>query len=79
MLASASQSVQTVAETLEAVQRGLEDPGAGSAARRAVAAELFYRPGTATARCVAHLYEAIDLAAPGEARAAREDSCRLSA
>ena len=43
------------------VDRGLAAPGAGSTARRAVAADLFYRPGGATARAVRLLYEAIAL------------------
>ena len=35
-----------------------------SAARHAVAREMFHEPGTATARAVAMLYELIDLAPP---------------
>ena len=43
------------------VERALSDPTALSAARRAVAADLFHEPGTATARCAAALYEAVEL------------------
>jgi hypothetical protein len=35
-----------------------------SQSRRAVADELFYEPGTATARAVRELYEVIELDAP---------------
>jgi CDP-glycerol glycerophosphotransferase (TagB/SpsB family) len=61
LLASASHSVLTAAETIDAVERGLADPVARSASRRAVARELFYRPGEATERSVTQLYEAIAL------------------
>jgi len=61
MLASASHSVLTPGEAIEAVEGGLADPAAGSASRRAVAQELFYRPGGATARSVTEMYEAISL------------------
>ena len=46
-----------------AVERALGDPDALSASRQAVAADLFYRPGTATARCAAALYDVLGLAA----------------
>jgi hypothetical protein len=62
LLASASRSVTEVADTVAAVEQGLTDPTPLSDARRQVAAELFYRPGTATARSVAALYEVIELA-----------------
>jgi CDP-glycerol glycerophosphotransferase (TagB/SpsB family) len=61
LLASASQSVLTADETIHAVERGLADPASRSATRRAVANELFYRAGGATARSVAQMYEAISL------------------
>jgi CDP-glycerol glycerophosphotransferase (TagB/SpsB family) len=61
LLASASHSVLTAAEAIEAVERGLADPAARSASRRAVAKELFYHPGGATARSVSEMYEAISL------------------
>jgi len=74
LLASVSESVETVEEVVAAVERGLADPAAGAAARRAVAGDLFYKPGSATARAVAYLYEAMALApmglpAPAAARA----------
>jgi hypothetical protein len=46
-----------------AVERALGDPDALSASRQAVAADLFYRPGTAAARCAAALYDVLGLAA----------------
>jgi CDP-glycerol glycerophosphotransferase (TagB/SpsB family) len=61
LLASAAESVQDPGETIAAIERALSDPSALSASRRAVAAELFHQPGTATNRCVAALYEAIQL------------------
>jgi hypothetical protein len=61
LLASVAESVQDAAGALSAVERGLAEPGARSADRRRVAADLFYRPGGATARAVAALYEALEL------------------
>ena len=75
LLASVSESVTTVAETLAAVERGLAAPDALSEARRAVAADLFYRPGGATARAIRGLYEAIDLD-PAPALVTKEVACR---
>jgi hypothetical protein len=79
LLASASRSVTEVADTVAAVEQGLTDPTPLSDARRQVAAELFYRPGTATARSVAALYEVIELAPAAEPIARREAPCQLSA
>jgi CDP-glycerol glycerophosphotransferase (TagB/SpsB family) len=62
LLADVSDSTTGVADTVTAVERALADPGRRSATRRAVAADLFYEPGTATARCVTALYEAVELA-----------------
>jgi CDP-glycerol glycerophosphotransferase (TagB/SpsB family) len=64
LLASASQSVNDVPEIVSAVERSLALPWARSAERRAVAADLFYQPGTATRRAVQALYEVIELDAP---------------
>ena len=61
LLASVADSVNTWTETVLAAERALADPGARSAARRTVAADLFYKPGGATARAVRYLYEALDL------------------
>jgi CDP-glycerol glycerophosphotransferase (TagB/SpsB family) len=72
LLASVSHSVETAAEALAAVDAGLSNPRQRSEARRAVATDLFYRPGGATARSVQFLYEALALA-PGSALAAAQE------
>ncbi len=80
LLASVAESVETLPETVGAVERGLADPQRRSAERRNVAADLFYKPGTATDRCVEYLYEAIELppqAVPAAARAPRSAQLQL--
>lgn len=62
LLAECSCNVTTVDAATTAVHRALADASAGSLTRRQVAADLFYRPGTATARCAAALYEILELA-----------------
>jgi hypothetical protein len=79
LLASVADSVETAEEALRAVERGLANPAARSADRRAVASDLFYRPGGATARSVAALYEAIDLAPAEAAIDIAEPLCQPSA
>jgi hypothetical protein len=64
LLAEASHSVKTVDETRKAVEGAFGDPGWKSRSRRWVAGELFYKPGTATARAVKDLYEVIELDQP---------------
>jgi hypothetical protein len=61
LLADVSESVDDVAATIAAVERAIADPAARRAERRAVAADLFHEPGSATARCVDALYEAMTL------------------
>ena len=75
LLASVSESVTSVDETVRAVEVGLAAPDALGDTRRAVAADLFYRPGSATARAVRNLYEVIDLD-PAPVMAAEEAPCR---
>lgn len=53
--------------TGDAVRSALTERGRHSAARRAIAQDLFYRPGGATARAVANLYELLALPAPSVA------------
>jgi len=62
LMAEAATSVRTVEEAVGAVEEAFTDPAKNSQARRAVASKLFYKPGTATARAVRELYEAIELA-----------------
>jgi CDP-glycerol glycerophosphotransferase (TagB/SpsB family) len=74
LLADAAESVDGPVQALSAVEAALSDPGRRSASRRSVADDLFYRPGTATARAVEELYRTMELAPvpasyalPGEA------------
>ncbi len=78
LLAGASLNVRDAAGAAAAVERALAAPADRSAERRAVAAELFYRPGTATARCAAALYEVMQLA-PHASVAAEVHPCLQSA
>ncbi len=64
LLTDVSESVFDSASAVRAVEWGLGDPSARSATRREVAADLFHDPGRATERCVAALYEALELEAP---------------
>ena len=75
LLASVSSSVTSVDKAVRAVERGLAAPDALGETRRAVAADIFYRPGGATARSIRNLYEAIDLD-PAPATATEELTCR---
>jgi CDP-Glycerol:Poly(glycerophosphate) glycerophosphotransferase len=61
LMAEAATSVRTAEETVRAIEQAFNDPANNSAARRAVASKLFYKPGTATARAVRELYETIEL------------------
>lgn len=61
LLSEVSASVHDAREATAAVERALVNPAQRSLTRRAVAAELFHEPGSATDRCVAALYEAINL------------------
>jgi len=63
LLAEASHNACTVDEALDAVERALADPRVGSAARRRIAADLFYRPGTATVRAARELCDVLELSA----------------
>ncbi len=78
LLASVSDSVTGVEDTIAAVERGLADPSTRGGDRRRVAADLFYRPGGATARSAAALYEVIELE-PAPAAALTEVQCQPSA
>jgi GT2 family glycosyltransferase/CDP-glycerol glycerophosphotransferase (TagB/SpsB family) len=71
LLADVSESVCDAAAAVGAVERGLATPTSRSATRREVAADLFHDPGRATDRCVAALYEAMQLGAPGTQHLAR--------
>ena len=62
LMTRASTTVTNPREVRAAVDHALADPRQGSANRRAVASELFYKPGTATDRAVCELYDAMELA-----------------
>jgi hypothetical protein len=79
LLASVAESVDTVAQALAAVERGLVDPARRADERRAVAADLFYRPGGATARAVQYLYEAMALSPVSAVASAQEVTWQPSA
>ncbi|HTM02139.1 MAG TPA: CDP-glycerol glycerophosphotransferase family protein [Vicinamibacterales bacterium] len=64
LLADASTDVQSPEGAVHAVEEALADPADLSAIRRRIAADLFYRPGTASARCASALYDVLELAAP---------------
>jgi CDP-glycerol glycerophosphotransferase (TagB/SpsB family) len=61
LLASVSRSVDDLSGAVVAVEQGLADPNAHSDERRRVAADLFYKPGGATARSVRELYDVLEL------------------
>jgi CDP-glycerol glycerophosphotransferase (TagB/SpsB family) len=75
LLASVAESASTLDDVIAAVERSLAIPDRLSERRRAVAADLFYRPGGATARAVRQLYDAIELD-PMLATITEEAACR---
>ncbi len=79
LLASVSESVDEAAGVSQATSRALAHPGALSARRRAVAEDLFHLPGTATARSVAGLYDALALEPRPTAVPFEEARCQPSA
>jgi CDP-glycerol glycerophosphotransferase (TagB/SpsB family) len=79
LLADVSESVDETSQAVDAVVRALADPTIRSAQRRAVAEDLFYNPGTATARSVAELYDALELAPLTIPLALQEARCQPSA
>jgi CDP-glycerol glycerophosphotransferase (TagB/SpsB family) len=64
LMRSASITASDAAGIIRAVENSLADPARRSAERAAVAADLFYRPGTATARAVRELYSVMGLEPP---------------
>lgn len=61
MLQDVSASVENVKQTVEAVEQSLAAPQVKSQERKRVAQELFYQPGTATARATLELYQVMEL------------------
>ena len=72
LLAEASSSVRTAGAAVEAAARAFSEPSLKSCSRRSVAAELFYKPGSATMRAVKELYDVIELDAPPHCRPTEE-------
>jgi len=66
LMAEASTSVNNGDELVAAVENNFADTAAKAESRRAVAGEMFYKPGTATARAIAEMYEVIELSAVAE-------------
>jgi GT2 family glycosyltransferase len=69
-LRSAAEVVPSDREVVAAVMRQLEAPGLHSEERRAIAGRYFYRPGTASARVAAVVYDVLGLPAPAPSPAA---------
>jgi hypothetical protein len=67
--------VSSVDEAVRATEGALASPESLGETRRAVAADIFYRPGGATARAIRGLYEAIELD-PSPALVTEEATCR---
>jgi hypothetical protein len=61
LMSEAATSVHNIDELSTAVDESFAFPGAKSASRQYVAGEMFYKPGTATDRAVAEMYDVIEL------------------
>jgi hypothetical protein len=61
MLAAAATAATDVKAVVSAVEAALADPELKSEARRAVAKEMFYKPGGATERAVRETYDVLEL------------------
>jgi hypothetical protein len=64
LLVKASTTVRNPQETVHAVNSAYSDPAQLSIQRKAVATDLFYKPGTATTRAVTELYKVMELSPP---------------
>ena len=61
LMAEASTSVFDIDQLVAAVEENFANPQGKSESRRTVAGEMFYKPGGATARAIAEIYEVIEL------------------
>ena len=61
LMSEAATSVDNIDELATAVDQSFADPKAKSSSRTHVAGEMFYKPGTATSRAVAEMYDVIEL------------------
>ena len=78
-LQEAADVVRSPSEVPDAVAASLAQPERHGAARRSTAAALFYRPGTATDRAVALIYELLNLPTPLRLQSPDPDSAVLPA
>jgi len=72
LLRSGARVVRTAEEVGKAAIDELRHRDRLSAARRAIAREMFHEPGTATARAVTMVYELLELPVPEYADAVRD-------
>ena len=61
LMTEASTSVLDIDQLVAAVEESFANPQQKSDSRKAVASEMFYKPGGATARAIAELYDVIEL------------------
>ena len=66
LMAEAATSVSNVDQLVTAVEESFASPSTKSESRRTVADEMFYKPGGATGRALAEMYEVIELNALAE-------------
>jgi CDP-glycerol glycerophosphotransferase (TagB/SpsB family) len=64
LLVRASTTVRDPEETVRATESAFSDSAHLSEQRKAVAADLFYKPGTATNRAITELYKVMELSPP---------------
>jgi CDP-glycerol glycerophosphotransferase (TagB/SpsB family) len=67
LMAEASSSVISIDQLISAVDEAFDDPKRLSDSRKAVASEMFYEPGGATARAVSEMYDVIEISRDEEA------------
>jgi CDP-glycerol glycerophosphotransferase (TagB/SpsB family) len=68
LMSDAAASVNTIDELVTTVDDSFANPQRLSSTRQSIAEEMFYKPGTATARAVAEMYEVIELSPLAEAQ-----------
>jgi CDP-glycerol glycerophosphotransferase (TagB/SpsB family) len=61
LMTEASSTVFDIDGLVTAVEESFANPAAKAASRKAVAGEMFYKPGSATARAIAEIYDVIEL------------------
>lgn len=68
LLSEAATSVEDMDQLVAAIDASFAEPQKKSQSRKAVAEEMFYQPGTATARAVTEMYEVLELSPFEEAQ-----------